>query len=149
MAYQDTVNQWFETGDYPTEAQFRQKHAWLRWKDEAITIEDIEGLAQFVNAIIQLDTVKNLFRIEITLQADGSYHLDQGDIITAMIIDSPNDTTISIGNEAGGTEIAENIDITGGSPEAVSAVLYAKEARDIHFTGINGATAIIIIKNTQ
>lgn len=49
MAYIDNVKQWFSTGLKPTEIQFYAKFAWLRWKDEAVPVEDVSGLAEILN----------------------------------------------------------------------------------------------------
>ena len=51
MANKDTSKQWFETGDFPTQAQFAQVFEWLRWKDEALGIGDITGLQDILNAL--------------------------------------------------------------------------------------------------
>lgn len=44
MAFIDTVKAWFNSGDEPTQAQFFQKFAWLRWKDEKVPTADVDGL---------------------------------------------------------------------------------------------------------
>lgn len=51
MAYKDIVKPWFETGDYPTQAQFYQKFDYLRWKDEAIAMDEVTGLPEAINAL--------------------------------------------------------------------------------------------------
>lgn len=48
----DTVKPWFETGDYPTQAQFHQWMEWLRWTDILISEGDLDaGLVAKINAI--------------------------------------------------------------------------------------------------
>lgn len=52
MANKDTVKQWFETGDFPTQTQFYQKFDWQRWKDEKIAADDLTPeLLALINAI--------------------------------------------------------------------------------------------------
>ncbi|HEY9534105.1 MAG TPA: hypothetical protein VIQ77_06190 [Mucilaginibacter sp.] len=51
MANKDTSKQWFEMGDYPTQAQFAQVFDWLRWKDEGISIADVANLQNFLNTL--------------------------------------------------------------------------------------------------
>lgn len=51
MAYKDDVKPWFETGDFPTQAQFYQKFDWQRWKDELIGVDDLtQELIDLINA---------------------------------------------------------------------------------------------------
>ncbi|WP_163401400.1 hypothetical protein [Flavobacterium fluviatile] len=49
MAYIDTVKEWFKTGLKPTQAQFWAKFGYLRWKDEKIPVEDIQGIEEILN----------------------------------------------------------------------------------------------------
>lgn len=44
MAYIDTVKGWFNYKDAPSETQFSQTFNWLRWKDEKIPMNDVNGL---------------------------------------------------------------------------------------------------------
>lgn len=50
MANKDTSKTWFQTGDFPTQAQFWQVFDWLRWKDENLTIAEVVGLAEILNS---------------------------------------------------------------------------------------------------
>lgn len=51
MANKELSKQWFETGDYPTQAQFAQVFEWLRWKDEGISIADVAMLQSVLDSI--------------------------------------------------------------------------------------------------
>lgn len=53
MPFKEDAKQWFETGDYPTQAQFAQVFEWLRWKDEQQAISTITGLANMLNNLNQ------------------------------------------------------------------------------------------------
>lgn len=69
MAYKDTVKQWFETDDIPTEWQFYQQFDFLRWKDEKIGSSDLtDELLAIINATIGIGRPQKL-----TLNADGSF----------------------------------------------------------------------------
>jgi hypothetical protein len=57
MAFKDDSKQYFQTGDYPTEAQFALVFDLLRWKDEPISINIITGLLDLLNAVKTLDQV--------------------------------------------------------------------------------------------
>lgn len=47
----DTVKTWFETGDYPTQAQFEQFFEWIRWKDDLIEINEVRDLVESLNEL--------------------------------------------------------------------------------------------------
>lgn len=50
MGYETTVREWFKTGLKPTQAQFWAKYSFLRWKDEKISVADIEDIEEILNA---------------------------------------------------------------------------------------------------
>lgn len=148
MANKDTTKTWFETGDYPTQAQFWQAFEWLRWKDESLQISDISGLQQLVNSIITLAAVKVKYIQLINLISDGSFVMDEGLIITGIIVDAPNDFVLNVGTTPGGTDIINAMPITGGTPEPVTLIIYAKADKTIYFSGINASTNFILLKNS-
>lgn len=84
----------------------------------------------------------------ITLLADGSYNMPQGAIITGIIVDAPNDFLLNIGTTAGGNDIANEVAVTGGKPEPITLLIYAKTAKTIYLSGINASTDFIILKNS-
>lgn len=48
----DTIKQYFETGDYPSQVQFYQMFDWLRWIDVLISESDLDApLVAKINAI--------------------------------------------------------------------------------------------------
>lgn len=51
MVNKETSKQWFETGDFPTQAQFYQVFDWLRWKDEGISVADVANLQNILNTL--------------------------------------------------------------------------------------------------
>ncbi|MBE7686481.1 hypothetical protein F7647_10515 [Tenacibaculum piscium] len=44
MKHQENVKKWFEIHDKPSEQQFYNFFKWIRWIDENISVQDIEGL---------------------------------------------------------------------------------------------------------
>jgi|SRR5690242_3195320 len=148
MANKDTAKPWFNTGKYPTQAQFYQLFEWLRWKDEEIAIADVTGLQDIIN---DLPAPANGVNPVSTfgLSADGSKTIPAGGILTQIIVDSDVDMVLNIGNAAGGNDIIADLAITGGVPMPITVVVYAKGAdRDIFFSGITQATNFIIITQT-
>lgn len=83
MAFIDTVKQWFVTGAYPTQAQFWQKFAYLRWKDEPIAIVEVTGLQSQLNSLGSLPE---------KYDADGSdifYDVNEGYELNRILWQSP------------------------------------------------------------
>lgn len=148
MANKDTVKPWFETGDYPTQAQFWQMFDWLRWKDEGLQISDVAGLQELVNSIITLAAVKVKYIQLLSLISDGSFTMDTGLIITGIIADAPNDFLLNIGTTPGGNDIIDALPIAGGKPEPITLMIYAKAEKTIYFSGINAPTDFILLKNS-
>lgn len=148
MANKDTVKPWFETGDYPTQAQFWQWMDWLRWKDEPLQIDDVQGLAGLVNSIITLAAVKVNYVQLLTLITDGLFIMPNGLIITGIIVDASNDFVLNIGATPGGNDIVDSLPITGGKQEPITLMIYAKAEKTIYFSGINAPTDFIILKNS-
>lgn len=81
MGNKDTSKQWFETGDYPTQAQFYQVFDWLRWKDEGITITDVAALQGI------LDSIQNTLNSVLPNQliSGGNVSIDTDDGTTLSI----------------------------------------------------------------
>lgn len=148
MAFIDTVNQWFETGDYPTQAQFWQKHAWLRWKDELLEITDVEGLQVLINSIIKINDVKANYSQLLSLSTDGQFAMPSGLIITGIVVDCATDFNLSIGTTPGGNDIINALPITGGTQELITMGIYAKADKTIYISGITASTDFIILKNS-
>ncbi len=69
MANIDTSKQWFQTGDFPTQAQFYQTLEWLRWKDEKIGASDLTTeLLAIINSMVGVGRPQKL-----SLAANGSF----------------------------------------------------------------------------
>ncbi|MCD8428885.1 hypothetical protein LNJ06_01655 [Tenacibaculum finnmarkense genomovar ulcerans] len=50
MKHQENVKKWFETHDKPSQKQFYNFFKWIRWIDENISVQDIEGLNKLLIA---------------------------------------------------------------------------------------------------
>lgn len=50
MALKETVKKWFKTGFKPTQAQFYAFFNFIRWKDEKVPTEDVQGLNELLTA---------------------------------------------------------------------------------------------------
>ena len=137
MPFKDDVKQWFETGDFPTQAQFYQKFEWLRWKDEKIAAGDLT---------VELLNIINSFARLITLPP-GVYQTDirRGTLLEKFLLFDYTVgqlLTVSIGITPGGTELVNNEPInTANKQEGLFGKdYYCFEDTVLYFT-VTGAIA--------
>lgn len=136
MPFKDDVKQWFETGDFPTQAQFYQKFEWLRWKDEKIAAGDLS---------VELLNIINSFARLITL-LPGVYEADirRGTLLEKfLLIDYTlgQALTVSIGITPGGTELvnAEVINTANKQEGLFAKDYYCFEDTTLYFTVVGAA----------
>lgn len=148
MATKDTSKQWFETDDFPTQAQFYQVFDWLRWKDEKIDITDVNGLQTILNGIATITAIKALFRMELTVDADFYTIINDGVVITGFVLISNSNTLIKCGLSAGADDLI-SAEVQAGVPVSISTIFYAAGTTEIYFSGITSQTKIIILTNPK
>ncbi len=140
MAFIDNVKPWFETGDFPTQAQFYQFFAWLRWKDEAIQIDEVFGLQQILN---QLASPVEAF----TPPGDEHvYTIPEGLLLEKVIVRTTIPSNIRIENDGTSEpgDIVPEVETTGHAVFTVN--VFATAAKDIKVAGIPAAATIYYIK---
>lgn len=145
----DTVKPWFETGDYPTQAQFWQLFDWIRWKDESLAIGDVSGLQMILNSIATIAAMKALFRKEFSLEASGSFTVDAGMAVTGIIVKSTNATEVSVGTTEGGAELIDTVALAAGVPVAISTIYYSETVQQLWFSGITSHAEIVLLTNQK
>ena len=118
MTYRDIVKGYFETGDFPTQAQFWELFDKIHFKDELIAATRITatGLGQ------------------INIPADT--WIDKIGIIGNVAI------TLDVGTYPSGNDVLSNEAITIN--QGFSIDLYFSNAGSLYFTGIVSTTKIII-----
>ena len=127
MANKDTSKQWFETGDFPTQAQFAQVFEWLRWKDEQLAMADVVGLIAYLSSVIP--------PIEISINASGSYTIPAGYAIYKLYAKTIlADSTLVIGTEEFGDDILAVVDLIAAITLGVDVTLVADADTTIWFT---------------
>ena len=150
MANSDNSKQWFETGDYPTQAQFAQVFDWLRWKDEQVVITDITGLQTILNGLATAGSIvtKDVFIIDGSLQKN--YTIPAGYLLTQFIILPLADCTptASYAPAPTGTFIAidgiETVTLLEGFVWTGNIMAVAN--RDILLTALPVGSTVIFIK---
>lgn len=155
----NTLKSWFETGDYPTQAQF---WSWLEsfWhKDEPIpmtaiaglatilagkaTVQDIANLNQRIN---ELESIINAGKESIDQAQDFSYQVPEGMILEKVLIVPTANLSLSIGTSDGGQEITPEQVYPANQPSIINLDWYALTNTDIYFTGVSAQTKFVFYK---
>lgn len=132
MANKDTSKSWFETGDYPTQAQFAQVFEWLRWKDEQVGVGDLSA-----EIVVLLNSVALVLPqlLIIAGGATGSYTIPAGYAIHRIYAKlSGGLTTIKAGNAPGlGNYMGEG-ELPGGITQVFDFTVVADANTPVYFT---------------
>ncbi len=140
MAYKDTVKQWFQTNDIPTEPQFYQKFDYLRWKDEKIGTGDLtDELLAIINGIIGIGRPQRLI-----LNADSSFVMQAEYKLNGVAARNLSSTDITLvfnyaGFGGGGGNWQELVVPAHGSADLTVMQTFWTQTT-INITGITGGT---------
>jgi hypothetical protein len=148
MAYKDNAKQWFELGDKPTPAQFSTLFDQLRWTDQPLSINDINGLMEALQLKADDATIQQILGEQemLTFNADGTYDIPAGYLLEKIIVMPGADTDVSIGTAVGLDDIQPSQTMSATRGAVVTLNLFAKALRRIYFTGLNANTSIIFFK---
>lgn len=146
----DSAKQWFQTGDFPTQAQFYQVFEWLRWKDEQISVGDIAGLTALVQGKADqaaLNALADAINREALLQSnDFTFSLMANKRLQTIIIIPSADYTLKIGLTDGGEEVMVATPLIQDEVFILDCAVYAVNNLPIYFRGITAQTQIFIYK---
>lgn len=145
MANIDSVKPWFETGDFPTQAQFYQWMDWLRWKDETIAFSDLSpALQDIINGMATTEMIRPeylelnagttnqfLMNAEYKLVSIAINNHSLIDMVLVFTKDSNNDEVLTVEIAAGAT-----------SDNFVNQTFWTEEL--INIAGITGDVALLI-----
>ncbi len=143
MANKDTSKLWFETGDFPTEAQFAQVFEWLRWKDESLAISDMPGLQEVLN------TLANPKETFVTDGGVLAYQVPIGFLLEKIIV-FPASNAYPFCAYAGGVDgdiiFADSEVITPEGKAWVVNIMAGVTAKNIVVSALPAASTVVIIK---
>lgn len=83
MADINTILSWFQTGDYPTEAQFRETFLSFMLKGDAVSISQIEGLTEILQQTLSEEQFSN-YQFAMATLIDGLAKADGSNIDVEM-----------------------------------------------------------------
>jgi hypothetical protein len=140
-SYKDTSKPWFETGDYPTQSQFWQTFDRIRWKDEPISMAEVEGLIAQLNALSRPDDV---------VVCDGGpvlYTIPPGYKLVSIEICTPVGVAALQANFTFGATgvIIPEMELSGPESFPVN-ILAAFSAKGLSITGLNTGTKVLFEK---
>jgi hypothetical protein len=152
MAFIDTVKPWFVRKAKPTQAQFWQLFAWLRWKDETIAVSDITNLETILSNKVEIAVFNaaafDVVKQDLAFATDGSYHIPRGWLLEKIIVFPGSDASVKIGNEISLDDIFPESIISPSNPAVINVDLYAVSnyGRDVLIAGVNADTTIVFLK---
>lgn len=135
------VKPFFETGDFPTQAQFEAVFDGVRWNDETIPVSSVEGLVDILNTLPRPKQT-------LQLSAPGSVIVPADCEVYKITFKSSVATqTISYGITTAGDDIEPGIVVTAGTTARSEQAFEVVAGGSIHFGGITGLTNIVIYKD--
>jgi hypothetical protein len=139
----NTAKTWFERLDKPSQEQFAQLLDYIFFKDETIPVAAIDGLTQLLANIPsdgRLKAVEPIVGSNVNTLLVPAYN-----VVTSMVIFSPNNAVVNIGTTPNGTDYYEGLSIENGRgfcrydmPVVADTTFY--------FTGLPANTVIKIFK---
>ena len=141
----NTIKQWFETGDYPTQQQFWDFIESVLFPGE-VGVNDInglQGLLQNKGDKAELDSFQQGDRI--TFNADGFYDIPARYSLDKLIIEPTALINLKVGDTNGGQEIYPQ-QAVGVDGEQIVIHKYTKTGKRIYISGITATTDIIFLK---
>lgn len=148
----ESAKSWFETGDYPTQAQFAQLFEWLLFKDEGIAMADVAGLVAALAGKVDIASFNaltaRLVPTVLNITANATFNLPMGLGLAEIGFLATSTMTIRIGTTNGGQEIMEDVELSAGSYlEYQTPMAYANGADlPIYINGVTGNLKVIIFK---
>lgn len=143
----NTLKQYFQTGDYPTQQQFYDLIETMLLSGE-VTINDIAGLTTALQAKAD-KSATDAFEggAPQLFDADGYFDIPQGYVLEKVIVCYAQSGTLKIGTTAGGEEIMPATPYTVNDYNPITVDKYAKTATiRIYFTGLPSGTKIHFLK---
>jgi hypothetical protein len=149
MPNRDTSKQWFQSGDKPTQGQFYQLLDFLRFKDEAIAMADVNNLnSTLAGKASQAAFDDHVMGEFIAASGDVAYNQLANYLIEKIIIIPGADCNIRIGTTNGGEEILNDVAVVQADTMTHTQVInaFAVADRTIYINGIPAGTKLIVLK---
>jgi hypothetical protein len=140
-ALKNAVAVWFETGDFPTEAQFLTFFNSIRWNDEMIPVSSVTGLVDILNTLPRPKIVAQLSAagvVAIPVTTEVYKITFKSNVLTQ---------TISYGVTTSADDIEPGIEVLQGITARAEQTFEVTGGGQIHFAGITGLTTITIFQD--
>lgn len=150
----NTLKQWFETADKPTQQQFWDWLDSFKHKDDVVAIADVIGLTTALAGKADQSALNAILAVELpvrlVLNADGNYLLPAGFGAYKFLITPTVDTVaLYAGTTDGGNDLIYPTEkLTANQDYAMRVDVIARADTTIYFKGIAGTTTILIYRDT-
>lgn len=145
MAFKDTIKQYFQEGDYPSEAQFIEFFNSIFFKDETIGIENVTDLQSMLNQLaLPVDPVV------VTATNNHTYALQVGYVLEKIVIRPVSNCTPSAvyANDTENVIVAEDsIEVTPADGKVWTVDVFAPVVvKQILVQNVPEASVIYFVK---
>ena len=141
----DTLKSWFETGDYPTQQQFWDLIDSFIHKDQGITVADVDGLTELLQAKADANQMQSLQTVVLLPAGATTYTAPAGTLVEAFVLLPGTAIDFAVGSSIGGVDIVETIN-TGGDAAIFRVDRFCNANTTFYFSGIQPTTQIKILK---
>lgn len=143
MANKDTIKQYFETGDKPTQAQFWQFFDWVRWGDESIQMADIAGLAAALLAKMNTADYEGNC---IAYDANAIYVIPAGYLLEKVIPYYGNAGVMAISTILmGDSDEADIPEVLVGWNRPIDLNIFAPANTNVYISGIPAGSKLVFL----
>ena len=137
----DILKTYFETGDYPTQAQFANLIDSLRSEEDPIALTDLSE--EVITAINDAGGSGN--PPIVTAPGANSVIIPNGVLIDLIVVFYGDGINFSAGWTTGGIDVVDNYTVIG-SVCPISTAVYNIETRTLHLNGVGVDTIIKLYK---
>jgi hypothetical protein len=114
MSFRDDVKQWFQSGDKPTQSQFESLFDKLRFNDESIGIDEVDGLQLALNGIAAPQT-KDTVNLII---GNNTVNLQPNVVYETFVFESDDSQIVNL--------FSEDYDLQANVPKVISIPVFYK-----------------------
>lgn len=140
----ETIKQWFETGDYPTQQQFWDWLDSFIHRDSELAVANITNLEEILIGKADVETVTVLAGSIVLAPGTTTFDVPAGLLVEKILVIAPTPISFKCGTTLGGNELVDTFDV----PQAFVFPLdqYFPALTTIYFSGVSGDTIIKILK---
>ena len=130
----NTLKQWFETGDYPTQQQFWDWLDSFFHLDAELQISNIQNLETILESKADASQLAALNNRVVLAAGATQWNVPAGTLVEIIVVLEATEITFKCGTAPGGNDVIEETDFTGNLVYAKNK--YFAAATTIYFGGV-------------